>query len=89
MKESEFIKLNFKFKISNFYANVKVKITSPRTAVRQLANTLTVREFSKWDSTYLDVISNSYWKCSFEYFCNFCVLFYQVYCLTFIFVNLI
>jgi hypothetical protein len=48
MKESEFIKLNFKFKISNFYANVKVKITSPRTAVRQLANTLTVREFSKW-----------------------------------------
>jgi hypothetical protein len=48
MKESEFIKLNFRFEISNFYANVKVKITSFRTAVRQLANTLTVREFSKW-----------------------------------------
>jgi hypothetical protein len=48
MKQSEFIKLNFKFEISNFCANVKVKITSPRTAVRQLANTLTVREFSKW-----------------------------------------
>jgi hypothetical protein len=48
MKESKFIKLNFKFEISNFYANVKVKITSLRTAVRQLANTLTVREFSKW-----------------------------------------
>jgi hypothetical protein len=48
MKESEFIKLNFKFEITNFCANVKVKITSLRTAVRQLANTLTVREFSKW-----------------------------------------
>jgi hypothetical protein len=48
MKESEFIKLNFKFEISNFCTNVKVKITSLRTAVRQLANTLTVREFSKW-----------------------------------------
>jgi hypothetical protein len=48
MKESEFIKLNFKFEISNFCANVKVKITSLKTAVRQLANTLTVREFSKW-----------------------------------------
>jgi hypothetical protein len=47
MKESEFIKLNFKFEISNFCANVKVKITSLRTAVRQLANTLTVREFKK------------------------------------------
>jgi hypothetical protein len=47
MKESEFIKLNFKFEISNFCANVKVK-TSIRTAVRQLANTLTVREFGKW-----------------------------------------
>jgi hypothetical protein len=47
MKESEFIKLNFKFEISNFCANVKIKITGPRTAVRQLANTLTVREFSK------------------------------------------
>jgi hypothetical protein len=47
MKESEFIKLNFKFKISNFCANVKVKITSLRTALRQLANTLTVREFKK------------------------------------------
>jgi hypothetical protein len=45
MKESEFIKLNFKFEISNFCANVKVKITSLRTAVPQLANTLTVREF--------------------------------------------
>jgi hypothetical protein len=48
MKESKFIKLNFKFEISNFCANVKVKITSLRTAVRQLANTLTVQEFSKW-----------------------------------------
>jgi hypothetical protein len=48
MKESEFIKLNFKFEFSNFCANVKVKITSLRTEVRQLANTLTVREFSKW-----------------------------------------
>jgi hypothetical protein len=48
MKESEFIKLNFKFEFSNSCANVKVKITSLRTAVRQLANTLTVREFSKW-----------------------------------------
>jgi hypothetical protein len=48
MKESEFIKLNFKLEVSNFYANVKVKITSLRMAVRQLANTLTVREFSKW-----------------------------------------
>jgi hypothetical protein len=48
MKEYEFIKLNFKFEVSNFCANVKVKITSLRTAVRQLANTLTVREFSKW-----------------------------------------
>jgi hypothetical protein len=47
MKESEFIKRNFKFEISNFCANVKVKIASLRTAVRQLANTLTVREFSK------------------------------------------
>jgi hypothetical protein len=47
MKEGEFIKLNFKFEISNFCANVKVKITSLRTAVRQLANTLTVREFKK------------------------------------------
>jgi hypothetical protein len=48
MKESEFIKLNFKFEILNFCANVQVKVTSLRTAVRQLANTLTVREFSKW-----------------------------------------
>jgi hypothetical protein len=48
MKESEFIKLNFKFEFSNSCANVKVKITSLGTAVRQLANTLTVREFSKW-----------------------------------------
>jgi hypothetical protein len=48
MKEYEFIKLNFKFEVSNFCANVKVKITSLRTTVRQLANTLTVREFSKW-----------------------------------------
>jgi hypothetical protein len=48
MKESEFIKLNSKIEISNFCANVKVKITGLRTAVRQLANTLTVREFSKW-----------------------------------------
>jgi hypothetical protein len=48
MREIEFIKLNFKFEISNFCAKVKVKITSLRTAVRQLANTLTVREFSKW-----------------------------------------
>jgi hypothetical protein len=48
MKKSEFIQLNFKFEISNFWANVKVKITSLRTAVRQLANTLTVRKFSKW-----------------------------------------
>jgi hypothetical protein len=48
MKEYEFIKLNFKFEVSNFCANVKVKITSLTTAVRQLANTLTVREFSKW-----------------------------------------
>jgi hypothetical protein len=48
MKESEFIKVNFKLEISNFCANVKVKITSLKTAVRQLANTLTVREFSKW-----------------------------------------
>jgi hypothetical protein len=47
MKEGEFIKLNFKFEMSNFCANVKVKITSLRTAVRQLANTLTVREFKK------------------------------------------
>jgi hypothetical protein len=47
MKEGEFIKLNFKFEISNFCANVKVKITSLRTAVRQLVNTLTVREFKK------------------------------------------
>jgi hypothetical protein len=47
MKEGEFIKLNFKFEISNFCANVKVKITTLRTAVRQLANTLTVREFKK------------------------------------------
>jgi hypothetical protein len=46
MKEREFIKLNLKFEMLNFCANVKVKIT--RTAVRQLANTLTVREFSKW-----------------------------------------
>jgi hypothetical protein len=45
MKESEFIKLNFKFEISNFCANLKVKITSLRTTVRQLTNTLTVREF--------------------------------------------
>jgi hypothetical protein len=48
MKKSEFIQLNFKFEISNFWANVKVKITSLRTAVRQLANTLTVRKLSKW-----------------------------------------
>jgi hypothetical protein len=48
MKESEFMKLNFKFEVLNFCANVQVKITSLRTAVRQLANTLTVREFSKW-----------------------------------------
>jgi hypothetical protein len=48
MKEYEFIKLNFKFEVSNFCANVKVKITSLRTAVRQHANTLTLREFSKW-----------------------------------------
>jgi hypothetical protein len=49
MKESEFIKLNFNlFQVSNFCANVKVKITSLRTTVRQLANTLTVREFIKW-----------------------------------------
>jgi hypothetical protein len=48
MKESEFIKLNFKFEFSNSCANVKVKITSLGTAVRQLPNTLTVREFSKW-----------------------------------------
>jgi hypothetical protein len=47
MKESEFIKLNLKFEISNFCANVKVKITSPRMTVRQLANPLTVREFKK------------------------------------------
>jgi hypothetical protein len=53
MKKSEFIKLNFKFEISNFCANVKVKITSLRTAVRQLANTLTMREFSKWILVYL------------------------------------
>jgi hypothetical protein len=33
MKEYEFIKLNFKFEVSNFCANVKVKITSLRTAV--------------------------------------------------------
>jgi hypothetical protein len=48
MREIEFIKLNVIFEISNFFANVKVKITSLRTAVRQHANTLTVREFSKW-----------------------------------------
>jgi hypothetical protein len=48
MKESEFIKLNFKFEISNFCANVGAKISSPRTAVQQLANTLTAQEFSKW-----------------------------------------
>jgi hypothetical protein len=49
MKESEFIiiKLNFKFEIANFCANVKVKMNSLRTAVRQLA-TLTLWEFSKW-----------------------------------------
>jgi hypothetical protein len=35
MKESEFIKLNFKFDILNFCANVKVKITSLRTAMQQ------------------------------------------------------
>jgi hypothetical protein len=52
MKESEFIKVNFKFEISNFCANVKVKITNLRTAVRQLANTLTVREFSKWIAVF-------------------------------------
>jgi hypothetical protein len=39
IEESEFIKLNFKFEISNFCANVKVKMTSRRTAVRQIANT--------------------------------------------------
>jgi hypothetical protein len=44
MKESEFIKLNFKFEVSNFCTNLEVKITSLRTAVRQLANTLTVRD---------------------------------------------
>jgi hypothetical protein len=38
MKAGEFIKLNFKFEISNFCATVKVKITSLRTAVLQLAN---------------------------------------------------
>jgi hypothetical protein len=53
MKESKFIKLNFKFEISNFCANVKVKITSFRTAVWQLANTLTVREFKKRTVTIL------------------------------------
>jgi hypothetical protein len=47
MKKSEFVKLNFKFEILNFCANVKVKIISLTTAVRQLANALTVREFSK------------------------------------------
>jgi hypothetical protein len=47
MKESEFIKLNLKFEISNVCTNVKVKITNLRTAVRQLANTLTVRKFKK------------------------------------------
>jgi hypothetical protein len=45
MKEREFIKLNFKFEVLNFCANVEVKITSLAMAVRQLANTLTVREF--------------------------------------------
>jgi hypothetical protein len=54
MKESEFIKLDFKFEASNFCANIRVKITSLRTAVRQLANTLTVREFNKW-------IVHNYW----------------------------
>jgi hypothetical protein len=48
MEEYEFIKVNFKFEVSNFCANVKVKITTLKTAVRQLANTLTMREFSKW-----------------------------------------
>jgi hypothetical protein len=58
MKESEFIKLNLKFEISNVCTNIKVKITNLRTAVRQLANTLTVREFKKriihcvWTSFY-------------------------------------
>jgi hypothetical protein len=47
MKESEFIKLNFKFEISNVCGNLKVKITNLRTAVQQLANTLTVQEFKK------------------------------------------
>jgi 7,8-dihydro-6-hydroxymethylpterin-pyrophosphokinase len=47
MKGSEFIKLNLKFEILNVGTNVKVKITNLRTAVRQLANTLTVREFKK------------------------------------------
>jgi hypothetical protein len=47
MKKSKFIKLNLKFQISNFCANVKVLIINLRTAVRQLANTLTVREFGK------------------------------------------
>jgi hypothetical protein len=48
MKGSEFIKLNLKFEILNVGTNVNVKITNLRTAVRQLANTLTVRKFSKW-----------------------------------------
>jgi hypothetical protein len=56
MKETEFIKLNFKFQISNFCTNVKVKITSLRTTVRQLANTLTVREFSKWISIFVYIV---------------------------------
>jgi hypothetical protein len=46
MEEGEFIK--FKFEISIFCPNVNVKITSFRTAVWQLTNTLTVGEFSKW-----------------------------------------
>jgi hypothetical protein len=47
MKGSEFINLNLKFEILNVGTNVKVKITNLRTAVRQLANILTVREFKK------------------------------------------
>jgi hypothetical protein len=62
MKESEFIKLNFKFEVSNFCANIKVKITSLRTAVRQLANTLTVWEFCKWRVLFVDNIKLYYKK---------------------------
>jgi hypothetical protein len=70
MKESEFIKFNFKFEISNFCTNVKAKIAILRTAVRQLTNTLTVLEFSKWIVELVTDVNNSvvnYNNCVFHF----------------------